>query len=331
MKNNLHRQGKIWYCLFRVDGKRYNPSLKTTNYETAKIKAIQVMAEKRGIKSDAEVGWHGFKGEYFKERKPLRKKTTTDFDRQSFDLLESEFPISKLTDLTPKLLGSFQSRLKSQKKSNVNTNKLISVIITAMKKAEDWELIQPQKWNKVERLPEPKGKLRYYTVYECTVIKQSLNGVWLTIALLGIRAGLRREEMHTLRWEMVDLKHGMIRIEAFGDWMPKDHESRAIPIAPDLKKHLGSIARPTGYILGEDRPALDTMTHRFSKLIKKAGILNSSLHTTRHTFGSHLAMAGVSPRKIQEVMGHADLKTTQIYMHLSPQSIKDSVDQLPEF
>ncbi len=330
MKNNLHRQGKIWYCLFRVDGKRYNPSLKTTDYEIAKVRAAQVMAQKRGINANANIGWFGFKGEYLKFREK-QKQGTRDFDKQAFALLESEFQINKLEVITPKLLETLQSRLKAQNKSNVNTNKLISVIVTAMKKAESWDLIAPQNWKKIKRLKEPKGRLRYFAVGECAVIKQSLKDAWLTIALLGIRAGLRREEMHTLRWEMVDLNHGMLRVEAFGTWAPKSYAARAIPLSEDLKEHLQSIARPSGYVLGDDRPALDTMSNRFPELVERAGIFHSTLHTTRHTFGAHLAMAGVSPAKIRKLMGHADLKTTDIYMHLSPESIKDSVDKLPNF
>ena len=41
-------------------------------------------------------------------------------------------------------------------------------------------------------------------------------------------------------------------------------------------------------------------------------------HDLRHTFGTTLAAAGVPLRTIQEYMGHADIKTTQIYMHYAP-------------
>ncbi len=41
-------------------------------------------------------------------------------------------------------------------------------------------------------------------------------------------------------------------------------------------------------------------------------------HDLRHTFGTTLAAAGVPLRTIQEYLGHADIKTTQIYMHYAP-------------
>jgi site-specific recombinase XerD len=56
---------------------------------------------------------------------------------------------------------------------------------------------------------------------------------------------------------------------------------------------------------------------------RRAGLPPSrNLHKLRHTFCSHLAMRGAPARAIQELAGHADLKTTQRYMHLSPAHIE---------
>src|SRR4051812_43297834 len=55
-----------------------------------------------------------------------------------------------------------------------------------------------------------------------------------------------------------------------------------------------------------------------------AGI-SQGVHILRHTFCPHLAMKGAPARAIQEVAGHADLSTTQRYMHLSPAATEDAI------
>jgi site-specific recombinase XerD len=54
-----------------------------------------------------------------------------------------------------------------------------------------------------------------------------------------------------------------------------------------------------------------------TKYLAEAGIAGASVHTLRHTFGTQHARRGTNLRVIQEAMGHADLKTTSLYVHLA--------------
>ena len=62
-----------------------------------------------------------------------------------------------------------------------------------------------------------------------------------------------------------------------------------------------------------------------AKYLKAAGIQRASVHSLRHTFGTHHIMKGTDLRTIQEAMGHADLKTTSIYVSMAKEAMKRQI------
>lgn len=67
----------------------------------------------------------------------------------------------------------------------------------------------------------------------------------------------------------------------------------------------------------------------FALACKRAGLPYRDPKILRHTFASHLVMAGVDLRAVQELMGHSSILTTMIYAHLTPKHIESSVGKLP--
>ena len=67
---------------------------------------------------------------------------------------------------------------------------------------------------------------------------------------------------------------------------------------------------------------------RVRRAAQHAGLPHQGVHTLRHTFCSHLSMRGAPVAAIQALAGHADLSTTQRYMHLSPAALEGAIGLL---
>jgi len=143
-------------------------------------------------------------------------------------------------------------------------------------------------------------------------------------------SGLRVSELTNLKLADLHIDDGYIRV------IGKGRKERVIPVAQDsaniLKCYLDEI-RP----MLSDNPRLQNVfvsnretplcRQRLWQIIKKytkeAGIMkNVTPHTLRHSFASHLLENGAPLRVIQEMLGHADIATTQIYTHVNPERLK---------
>ncbi len=152
--------------------------------------------------------------------------------------------------------------------------------------------------------------------------------LYLAAALTGLRQG----ELLALKWMDVDWLAGRVRVAdnfTRGKFdSPKSHEGRSVPMADRLARELELHFQRSAYRTEEDlvfcHPhtgnVLDPskMRKRFGEAITGAGVREITFHELRHTFGTQMAAAGAPLRAIQEWMGHADAKTTEIYRHYAP-------------
>jgi integrase/recombinase XerD len=144
--------------------------------------------------------------------------------------------------------------------------------------------------------------------------------------------GLRVSETIGLEVGDVDLEEGMLRARGKGS------KERIVPVgrravkALDLYRRRG---RPP--LVGVRVETRLFVNHRGAGLTRQglykiiqshartAGLAERMTpHTLRHTFATHLLSGGCDLRSLQEMLGHADLATTQIYTHLSAEHLKDT-------
>lgn len=150
-------------------------------------------------------------------------------------------------------------------------------------------------------------------------------------------SGLRISELTSLELSNIDLDECLVRV------MGKGSKERIVPLgdyAIDALKEYIYFYRPifnknnSSYVFLNNRGGVLSRQFIFKVIkeecIKKGIRKNVSPHTLRHTFATHLLKNGADLRIIQELLGHENLSTTQIYTHLTNDKLKhDYEDYFP--
>jgi integrase len=162
-----------------------------------------------------------------------------------------------------------------------------------------------------------------------------LGPVLRVVVLAAAMTGLRQSELLGLRWRHVDWvaqrirpRNTYVRGEHSEEGKSDLSTKRSVPMADRLARELDGWSKRTEFRADKDlvfgHPqtgnALDRskVTKRFQEACVDAKVQPIRFHDLRHTFGTRLAASGRPMRMIQEFMGHADSKTTQIYTHYAP-------------
>jgi integrase len=177
------------------------------------------------------------------------------------------------------------------------------------------------------------GRPDFYTDDELQAIWKTVDRHWLDALKFISLTGLRKAELITLRWENLDFTQGaeQMTIESCDDGETKTGKSRVIPLVGEaleiVERQHGRnptyvFTSPEGKMVHPDR-----IYHALKECLSTLDIVGD-VHKLRHTFASKLAMSGVPMLQIRDLLGHTDLKTTQIYAHVAPKHLRDAISAL---
>ena len=147
-------------------------------------------------------------------------------------------------------------------------------------------------------------------------------------------SGLRISELINLEMANVDMDENLIRV------MGKGKKERIVPFGDIAKNVLNDYINNYRTSINKKNSTYIFLNNLGNKLsrqyifriikqecIKKGIKKNVSPHTLRHTYATHLLKNGADLRIIQELLGHENLATTQIYTHLDNETLKKDYDE----
>lgn len=232
----------------------------------------------------------------------------------------------KMRHLNPALIEHYKAKRLGAgvKKRTINIElSALSAYIQFFNDSTKAGIAKPKKFSKRETDPPLPQVL---SIEEIAGIIQSLTGDVKTMVEVMVFAGLRRDEVFSMAVDGVDIESGIITVQGKGGkW-------RNVPVSfqPLLDK-LKTLCeeRKEGLLFVSPRTGRKWVDIRkpIAKAAEKAGIKKIvTPHLFRHSFATALVNGNVDTRIIQELLGHSDIKTTQIYTHIADMSKRRATD-----
>jgi site-specific recombinase XerD len=229
--------------------------------------------------------------------------------------------------LGPKEIRTYQVYLINEKKLNAKTVRLHTAALRFFF-CKTLRRAYP-----LEEVPYPKAPRRLPTILtqdEVIRLIDSASNLFHRAMLMTVYStGMRRIEMCRLKVEGVDSERMVIHIRE-----EKGRRDRDVPLSPKLLETLREYwqwMKPKTYLFPgtvngsrADKPITPKMLWEACReAAQRAGITKAVRpHLLRHSFATHLLEGGADLPTVQALLGHADLKPTSIYLHVSQRHIK---------
>ncbi len=322
------RPNGVYYVSWEESGKTRRKSLSTADKRIAATKfnhfQRQLIAGKvKPISDGIAESFFDFCDEFLEHVEASTSGATYVQYSGALKKARSSWGNVPLTHITARHIDTLITDLSREKLKPPTINKIIRHVKAALSKAYKWEYIKhPVAFPK--KIKEETA-LRFLSIDQLRALIGKIDDQeFADYCLFSAYTGMRSGEIARLKWSDVDNPEGFLRIS------PKQknkHESR-IPI----NSHARSILerRKTETAAGKifRFSCLTWISQKFKIATVKAGMPTARFHDLRHTFGSHLAMAGQNLKAIQDLMRHESISSTMVYAKVSPEYLKEASEKL---
>lgn len=328
---------KFWYAQFRIDGKMYVHSTKTTDRKLAeqieiKLKNDVLHRQVFGVKERIRVfdlvekfllikrhlASHGHYQRY-------GQRVIREFGRDVF-----------IDTLSARDVDQFRQNLLFSGQKQATVRHYLNFLKGIIDYAKEMGFVVPD--IEVKSIKQTQGRLRYLNVEEEKRLLASLdptreikmvpsydkrsatrnrdlhNTYDFVVTLLD--TGARHSEIATLDWSAVDLVAKTIRL-----WRPKVRNQSVLYMTERLHRVLTrrfEVRDPTIPFVFHTRDGRAKVycPSTARRIFDRVGLSDCSFHTLRHTHASRLIQNGLNIYEVKEMLGHTDIKTTMRYAHL---------------
>ena len=315
---------------YNFDNKRIRKSLGKIDKDKAtveleKINYQQYLAKIKGVRVKGSIKYRDYSKLYLKW---YERAYPSSFDEKMSNFvihLDKLFDNIALDKLTEEMVEDMIEEKYEQGLAPATINKILTDLIAFLNRAKQQKHSVPD--FKIEKVADNESKpAKFHSIEALQDLYDHSPNHWHWWMLL-VNTGMRLGELQKLRCENV--RDDSLYVISTNKRRTKSGKFRVIGLNDKALKALAKFDR-SGEFLFPQNYSRQTIGTALTRCAKRAGIVKGKwgVHCLRHSFGSHMAMAGVSMASIQDLMGHANMKTTEIYIHLSPDHQKKSVNAI---
>lgn len=336
----VNKQGrKIFYFRFTFNSQKRAAKIgeyTALSIQDARRKALDMRADiDSGIDPTADRdrirGTPTFEEFAYRDYMPwaeANKRSAKD-DRSKLKVhLVPKFGNRRLCDITMRDIQAYHGQVK-QSNCAATANRHLSVLSKLYKLALEWGVIEKTPCAGVKKYQENNAKQRFLSQDEIRRLYKAMEGksprsaMAIAALKLLLLTGTRRNEALTARWEHVDLERGIWRIPH-----TKNGRSHHVMLNHEAKALLVNLPRVDGspWVFPGRDPSKNLVDPRkcLDMLTDEAGIGRIRIHDLRHSFASLCAQSGASLFQIKQLLNHADMVTTQRYVHLTTDNLREA-------
>lgn len=327
--------GKLdnWYVEWRDEhGRKLSRSAGPSRRNAERMLALLLaeVEERRRLGlprgADGSTPFAEFVEEYLELRRPALKSIRSVSNRLRAWSVEFG-PHARLRDVTAHRVEAFRAKRVASGAAPATVNREVANLKTLLFCAMRWGRLAYHPLAQVRLLREENRRTRYLTRQEAEAFvaaarreHQARTGraSLATLIVLALNTGARRGDLLRLRWEHVDLQRRLLTFPK-----TKEGQLRRVPMNDVVFRELSRAPR-------RDERVFGAYPQREFRRAREAAGLGADVvfHSLRHTAITWMAEAGVDPRVIQQVVGHATLAMTERYTHLGEAATRHAVQQL---
>lgn len=244
-------------------------------------------------------------------------------ERKTLDQIDRKFCL----DFIDYLFTEY--RPKGKRLSNFTLRNYYRVLNSALNAAVRAKLIVANPLNELERSEKirlPESKRSYMSIEEvrALIATPMKNETVKSAYLFSCFCGLRVSDIVGLKWKDVFVDRGQYRLAVS---MQKTKDPIYLPLSPEALKWMPERGDKTAEDRVFDLPSPTTMNMLIKPWAKEAGIdKRFTFHTARHTFATMMLTLGADLYTTSKLLGHADVKMTQVYAKIINQKKDDAVN-----